>query len=157
MSSSQATFSSTLADVQSSIAGSSFTYHKDLKTQTESLGTACDDGEYPFVLEWPSIDPDKRSRQTTIVRAECEGYCYKRVGIRSPNRFHCSPRRSCLYVQECTNDLSSNIQRGNAGSLRHSSGADLETDRGALFRNSRLSFRHRCTDIHTSSGHGVFG
>lgn len=117
MSSSQATFNSILADVQGSIAGSSFTFHKDLKKQTESLGVVCGDSGYPFGLEWLSIDRDKRSCQTTIVCTESEGDCDKRVGIRSPNWFRCAPGRSRLHVQECTDDLSSSIQRGNANYL----------------------------------------
>lgn len=49
--SSQATFTSTLANVQSSIAGSSSAYYKDLKEQAESLDSACGDGGYPCGLK----------------------------------------------------------------------------------------------------------
>ena len=44
------TFKSTLADVQSSITGSSSTYHKDLKKETDSLDAACSDGTHIYGL-----------------------------------------------------------------------------------------------------------
>jgi kinesin family protein 11 len=50
LSSSQATFSSALVDVQSTIAGSSSTYRNDLRKQTESLDATCNDGRRPSGL-----------------------------------------------------------------------------------------------------------
>jgi len=61
LSSSQATFKSTLADVQSSLAGSSSTYHKDLKKQTESLDIACSDSKWPHGLKRVEIDSGNHS------------------------------------------------------------------------------------------------
>ena len=51
LSSSQATFKSTLSDIQKGVAGSSSTYHKDLKAQTDSLDAACGDGKCPYSLK----------------------------------------------------------------------------------------------------------
>jgi kinesin family protein 11 len=50
LNSSQETFSSALMDVQSSIAGSSSTYHNDLGKQTESLDATCNNGRCPCGL-----------------------------------------------------------------------------------------------------------
>lgn len=157
LSSSQATFKSTLADVQSSITGSSSAYHKDLKKQADTLDAASSDGRYHYGLEWPGTDHNNRSRQAAVVREESEGGSDKHPGNGSPIRFHWPPEWPRLNVQKYTIDLGTYIQRGMASSLNHNSDPDVGTGCGALIHDSGLSFHHHWADIHASSGHRVSG
>lgn len=99
LNSSQATFKSTLADVQSSIAGSSSTYHRDLKKQADSLDAACSDGTYPYGLnDWvliltiaavKQLSSVKRARVTatnTLATEAQSGFTGLQNGLASTSR-----------------------------------------------------------------------
>jgi len=117
LSSSQATFKSTLADIQKGVAGSSSTYHKDLKTQTDSLDAACGDGKCPYSLERPGADHGDPSSKTPVVREEDEGYSHKHPGNRSTVWLRKPPEWSQLHIQEYPINLNTYIQRGTVASL----------------------------------------
>ena len=74
-------------DIQNSIVGSSSAYHKDLKSQTDSLDVACNDGGHPYGLEKLGTDHANRSSQAAVIREESKGDSGKLPGNRSPIRF----------------------------------------------------------------------